>query len=259
MISVIVPYFNNESTIYRCIDSIMSNELISEIIVVDDGSLIALPPIQGVKVVRKTNGGVSTARNFGVNLSTSKYVAFCDADDMWLPGKTINQLNVMNKKMLRIIASLRDTSNKNNIFRANSDDLTMSKTMMNTLLQWDPHISTVIIERKLFLEVGGFDESMRRGEDCEFYMRVLKFTNEIKMLNMSFCAQINEKRSFGQSGLSANLKKMYLGELEILMRCRKNISYISYMALYCYYYLRYVRRILITKINNPKRKVDELN
>lgn len=87
-ISIIIPVYNKESFLRRCLDSIVSqiNELV-EVIVIDDGSTDGSPKIcdeykkKGVKVYHVRNGGVSKARNFGLEKAQGEYVWFVDADD----------------------------------------------------------------------------------------------------------------------------------------------------------------------------------
>ena len=51
-----------------------------------------------IKILNKNNGGVSSARNYGIVESKGKYIAFIDADDVWLPNKIEHQLNLLKKK-----------------------------------------------------------------------------------------------------------------------------------------------------------------
>lgn len=95
LISVIVPVYNAEKFLSRCVESILAQthtEL--EILLIDDGSrdgsgaicdrFAALDP--RVRVVHKTNGGVSAARNDGLEMARGEWIAFCDNDDFMAPG-----------------------------------------------------------------------------------------------------------------------------------------------------------------------------
>lgn len=90
MISVIVPVYNAEQYLKRCVDSILSQTLNHfELILVDDGSTDSSPTIlddyakrdSRVKVVHQQNAGVSVARNKGLELASGEYVGFIDSDD----------------------------------------------------------------------------------------------------------------------------------------------------------------------------------
>lgn len=94
LISVIVPVYNSEKTLTRCIDSILSQTFSDfELIIVDDGSSDSSSEISDnyakidnrVKVFHKQNGGVSSARNLGLANVKGKWVTFCDSDDYVSP------------------------------------------------------------------------------------------------------------------------------------------------------------------------------
>ena len=83
-LSIIIPAYNAEPYIDHLIQRLklqITEEV--EIIVVDDGSKMPyLAPYDWVKVIRKENGGVSSARNMGIENSTGEYISFIDADDL---------------------------------------------------------------------------------------------------------------------------------------------------------------------------------
>ena len=89
-ISVIVPVYRVENYIHRCVDSILSQTFADfELILVDDGSpdncgAICDEYVQKdsrVRVIHKENGGLSSARNAGLDIAIGKYILFCDSDD----------------------------------------------------------------------------------------------------------------------------------------------------------------------------------
>lgn len=95
MISVIVPVYNAEKTLQQCVDSILSQEFKDfELLLIDDGSKDSSPAIcdeyarqdERVHVFHKPNGGVSSARNLGLDNAKGKWVAFIDADDYITEG-----------------------------------------------------------------------------------------------------------------------------------------------------------------------------
>ncbi len=89
-ISVIVPVYNAETTLSRCVDSLLSQTFTDfELILIDDGSEDRSAVIcekyaqmdSRVKVLHTPNGGVSRARNHGLSAARGEYIAFCDSDD----------------------------------------------------------------------------------------------------------------------------------------------------------------------------------
>lgn len=94
LISVIIPVYNTEACLERCLDSILNNTYQNlEVICVDDGSrdhsLMILREYEKrdsrVVVIAKENGGVSTARNVGLDRMTGEFVTFVDSDDLVHP------------------------------------------------------------------------------------------------------------------------------------------------------------------------------
>lgn len=92
LISVIVPVYNLEKYLVRCIESIIGQTYKNlEIILIDDGSTDTSGQIidefkkkdNRIKVIHKENGGESSARNTGLRMATGEYIAFCDCDD-WM-------------------------------------------------------------------------------------------------------------------------------------------------------------------------------
>lgn len=99
LISVIIPVYNGEKFIERSINSVLAQTFNDyEIIVVDDGSTDSTDSIilnkfkDKVKYYKKINEGPGKAIEFGVNLSTGKYIAFLDQDDFWFPEKLEKQI-----------------------------------------------------------------------------------------------------------------------------------------------------------------------
>lgn len=100
-ISIIVPVYNSEKYLRRCIDSILSQSFTDfELIIVDDGSKDSSPQIcdeyvakdNRVRVIHKENGGVSAARNDGLDIAKGEYVTFIDSDD-WVEKEYLETLS----------------------------------------------------------------------------------------------------------------------------------------------------------------------
>lgn len=115
IVSIIVPIYNVERYLHKCVDSLLSQDLPSseyEIILVDDGSLDACPQIcdeyermfDNIRVVHQQNGGLSAARNSGIQVAQGKYVMFVDSDDYLqknVLGALIEQMESQQLDVLR--------------------------------------------------------------------------------------------------------------------------------------------------------------
>ena len=113
LVSVIIPFYNEEFYFDDCINSVLNQSYKNlEIIIINDGSdqvysdqlnQLAEKFPKLIKVFHKKNGGVSSARNLGINKASGKYISFIDADDSWLPNKIEHQIKIMKKKNLKFI------------------------------------------------------------------------------------------------------------------------------------------------------------
>ena len=90
LISIVIPIYKVEQYLRRCIDSVICQTYKNiEIILIDDGSPDNCGKLcdeikkkdNRIKVIHKSNGGLSDARNCGINIATGKYITFIDSDD----------------------------------------------------------------------------------------------------------------------------------------------------------------------------------
>lgn len=95
-VSAVIPVFNGAKTIGRAIESVLAQTYkMLDIIVVDDGSSdgsAAIAERYPVTVIRQKNSGPASARNTGIRVAKSEWIAFLDSDDSWFPNKTEEQL-----------------------------------------------------------------------------------------------------------------------------------------------------------------------
>ncbi|MCL1794420.1 MAG: glycosyltransferase family 2 protein [Oscillospiraceae bacterium] len=259
-ISVIVPMYNSESTIIPVLEAICAQtkkEYIKEIIVVNDGSTDNSPklvsdfmeksPIE-IVFINKPNGGLSSARNAAMRMATGNWFALDDSDDPWLEDKIEIQVETIKKHPE--IDFLGGRHGPIYILFKKIDKLhkaTIKEYSITSLA----YPSTVIFRRLIYDEIGGFDESRRIVEDGYYFTLICAkynfFVLPIKTINYGG----NDKRGFGISGLSGNLKGMHEGNIRNIREFKQIglISPLFYIFLRIFYRLKYIRRILITKFS----------
>jgi glycosyltransferase involved in cell wall biosynthesis len=190
-VSAIVPLYNGAHFIAETLNSIFCQSLAPwEVIVVDDGSSDDGPDIvrrisraQPITLLRKPNGGQSSARNFGVSCSSGTHIAFLDQDDIWYP----HHLSVLARPFL----SLRDTSlgwTYGNLDEIDKDGKMVTHSILRTFparhpksdlvacLSGDMYVlpSASLIAKHAFDAVGGFDETLSGYEDDDLFLRLLR-------------------------------------------------------------------------------------
>lgn len=184
LISVIVPVYNAEKYLDRCVSSILSQTYKKlEIILVDDGSVDTSPEKcdayaaedERIKVIYKTNGGVCSARNAGLDACNGSYVGFVDCDDKIAPEMYEQLLYLCQEKCCVATVGVHnfDESGSVTIKRSFSDKLiTKEEFISNILCRKD---GSAVWNRLFPREVIGnarFDEQ-RLNEELLFWMSVI--------------------------------------------------------------------------------------
>lgn len=186
-VSVIIPAYNAAAFIEDAVHSALNQSYAQvEVIVVDDGSkddtAQLVEAIAGAKCLRKANGGVSSARNFGVAQSSGEYIAFLDADDIWHADKIAAQVALLDRypdadltycRYEDDLERFRAEISGRRIDTAASIPHTLIESMEPSFV--NPYFGTscVMVRRSAFERVGGFDRALPFAEDVDFYLKVL--------------------------------------------------------------------------------------
>ena len=176
--SVIIPVFNRKELLERAVNSVLSQDYADyELIIIDDGSTETLSDIilhPEITVLRKQNGGVSSARNAGIREASGKYIAFLDSDDEWKKNKLSEQRNYINEKSdVRIFQCDEEwirrgeKVNPKNIHQKISGDIFMKSLKLCLVSP-----SAVVVKHEIFDEYGLFDEKMIVCEDYDLWLRI---------------------------------------------------------------------------------------
>jgi len=182
-ISVVIPAYNAEKTIRKTIDSVLSQSFEDlEIIVINDGSTDnTIGEIESfsdprVRLLNFQNGGLSTARNRGIEFSRGQYIAFIDADDLWTPEKLEKQLLAIEKSD-RFGASYSWTyhmydGKEKKLDKA--DKVYFSGEIYEDLLNYNflGSGSNPLVRKSAIDDVGMFDPRLKVAEDWDFYLRL---------------------------------------------------------------------------------------
>jgi glycosyltransferase involved in cell wall biosynthesis len=186
-VSVIIPAFNAANTIIRAIDSVRSQNMGSlEVIIIDDGSIDGTPDVvlsniragENIQLVRMAkNSGVSAARNAGIRVAKGKFLAFLDADDIWLPEKLRKQIAVIERDSSitlvscnsQLIAESGLPVKEGHLNRPPVEGDDAWKTLLTYNFLPTP---TVLTLTSLVKEIGGFDEKLAVGEDLDLWIKL---------------------------------------------------------------------------------------
>jgi len=187
--SVIIPLYNKANFVKKTIESILAQTYLEfEIVIVNDGStddsLAIVNEITDprIHILSKENGGVSAARNNGIEKAQYDYITFLDADDLWLPDylETIKGM-IEQYPQAGIFATTFSTIDHLGVKR----DFTKEKLPIGEILLTNDYCrsmrqcimnqlctDTVCVKKELFHTTGGFREEVKRGEDLDMWLRL---------------------------------------------------------------------------------------
>lgn len=240
LISIVIPVYNAEKYLEQCLNSIKNQTYKNfEVILVNDGSDDNSENIcksfseedARFKYFTKSNGGASSARNFGLDNVTGDYITFIDADD-WVDENHLEVLinNIKDNNSDMAVSSIKKFDMSNNFhFRMYSNQekylLNYNKLNREEFLVTLPKLilannSYKIAVSKLFkkelVSDVRFDESIVYGEDLEFFFKIYNNINSISYIDeVTYVYRLHDERSsskFGQLHMEQELsiyKKMY--------------------------------------------------
>ena len=183
VVSVIIPMYNKEKNIARTIDSVLAQDYPWwELVVVDDGSsdgsvsVVEQYEDDRIRLFRKENGGVSAARNYGVQTATGEYVVYLDADDSLVPSCLLTLLDVLKKYQVDVAVGNVNVCNGKHTypFFTYPREGRLSKSLRSMYLM-DVVLRTgnYVLRRETAL-LYPFNEALARYEDYEHVIRLLK-------------------------------------------------------------------------------------
>jgi glycosyltransferase involved in cell wall biosynthesis len=186
LISVIITTYNRPDYFEEAIKSVVNQTYMNiEVLIVDDGSKVNYAESICDKYEQcyyhyKKNGGVSSARNFGVLKSKGEFIAFLDDDDLWKNNKLEKQLKIINSNetidLVHGPAEVIDENGKltGKVIGASENKVHKRSGFVfwNALGAWLVKSPTPLIRRKVFTNDLMFDEKLFAGEDADFYQRL---------------------------------------------------------------------------------------
>lgn len=227
-VSILIPLYNSESYISETIDSCLNQTYENiEIIIVDDGSTdngleIAKKyseKFENILLETQKNSGAPVARNRAFSLSSGAYIQYLDADDLLHPEKIRLQMESLERENERTIAFGKWGTFKNSIDNVIWKDLSVNKDHnepVQFLIElWANWISVIthswLVPRILVDETGGWDESLVKNQDGDFFARVVMRANKLLYVadSLTYYRKDNDvsiSKLVSKKTLEANLK-----------------------------------------------------
>ncbi|MCA9405808.1 MAG: glycosyltransferase [Candidatus Omnitrophica bacterium] len=224
-VSVVIPAFNSAAYIRETINSVLNQSFKDlEVVVVDDGSKDNTGELlkdyhSKVRYILKENGGPASARNLGIKEAKGEFIAFLDADDLWMSDKLEKQLERFNGEDIGLVFSSVQKMDKDNhdlpdyVNRERFEGRVFEKLFNKNFVP----TSTVLVRKSCFEEFGVFDEDpeLISVEDYDMWLRI---ASKYKL------AHVDEKLvryRVHENNISKNLARSYFGEIKVLEANKK--------------------------------------
>ncbi len=244
LVSIIVPCYNQAQYLDDCLFSVF-NQIYSnwECIIVNDGSPDNTYEIAQewlnkdirFKYFFKTNGGLSSARNLGLNKATGDYIQFLDSDDILSKEKLVRSIEILKKNISRVgnIVITNFKMFSENPLRSKDPFCHLSLELFNfkkVLLKWETLFSIPIhcglFDFKLFKDFK-FPEELRAKEDWVMWLFIFQKNNNVYFLDQPMAFY-----RLNPTGMTRNLKHMHENHIKAVIYIKNIISekdYIEYL------------------------------
>jgi glycosyltransferase involved in cell wall biosynthesis len=183
LVSVIIPTFNYSEFLPSAVDSALGQTVRDlEVLVIDDGSTDATRAViarfsdHRLTYHYQDNRGLAAARNRGIRLASGKYLAFLDADDLWLPGKLERQLPLLEVggRLGLVYGGYEVIDARGRVQAVRQPQAIEGDPLANLLLgnSVSGSATTSVVRAAVFSCVGLFDESLEAAEDWDMWLRI---------------------------------------------------------------------------------------
>lgn len=216
-VSVIIPAYNVARYLeFALVSLVRQTYRCFEALIVDDGSTDNTAKIamdfcrrdSRFRLLQKSNGGLSSARNYGIKQALGKYIALLDGDDVYCKEKLATHVRILEDlERVGVVYSaskaIRDDG-KETFMTISGKPVNRDPVIALLCKNFIVHGSNAVFRRRLIEEVGEFDESLRSCEDVDFWLRIAttRRWHFYRLSRVSCCYRIRP------SGLSFNVRQM---------------------------------------------------
>ncbi|GGW22053.1 glycosyltransferase family 2 protein [Arenibacter certesii] len=248
MFSIIIPLYNKELSIYNTIQSVLNQTFEEfEIVIVNDGSTDkSVNIVEGfkdkrIRLIPQKNQGVSAARNTGIKEAKYEWIAFLDADDLWMAHhlETLKKMIIV-YPYLKVFSTSYILSNKT-LPRKEDNSILVIKDYFKEVFKFHFFWTSVTcIHNSVFNSIGTFNINLSRGEDLELW------------------ARIGRKYEFGRSKRITAIYRMDAENKISVGKSKYNKSFLSVINLNGTYGYerRYLKKLLFQRIKTNIKTYD---
>lgn len=264
-ISVIIPAYNIANYIETALNSLRLQSFQNfEALIVDDGSTDQTPEKvihfcnkdERFQLLKKKNGGLSSARNYGIQHARGQYIALLDGDDAYAPEKLATHIEILESQpdVGVVYSASRIMRNDDKLTGFTLSGRPIHKDLLVALLYKNflGHGSNGIFRRSLIDQVGTFDEALRSAEDVDFWLRIAATSTQFWRVRKPLAYY-----RVRPSGLSFNVSQMERsGEQVIESAYRRSPQRLEKaMPTARAYLYRYLARLALTASDSESARI----
>lgn len=227
-LSVIIPVYNAEATLLRCVDSVLQQSFTDiEILLVDDGSTDGSALLceqlaereNRIRCLHQRNEGVSSARNQGLNHAIGKWVTFVDSDD-WFEKEYLSELMSCNDECSLVVSGFKRFGDKKDEIKPSSCLVNIKEDLhvlwgkpLDKFIFW--YVWSKIFRLDIIREHGiSFHENMRYSEDCCFVLEYMSYVDNFVFVPSSGYMHLFEKERSQKYKMSFKVFKEHVNQQE---------------------------------------------
>lgn len=211
-LTVVITCYNYGQYLPHALGSVLDQTCSDyEVVVVDDGSTDNTPAVMAqyaadgrIRYIRQANAGQPKAKNRGIAESTGEFIAFLDADDIWMPTKIEKQLALFADPQVGVVYSGRVLIDPSGVLIPGEDySLKRGDILDHIFVDNFICFSSSVIKRSCLDEVGWFDENLPMGIDYDLWIRLAA------RYRFDYVGEPLVKYRTGHANLSKNTLKRY--------------------------------------------------
>lgn len=227
LVSIIVPVFNTEKYLRRCVESLLNQDYKNiEILLIDDGSSDKSGEIceeysknfSFIKTFHKTNGGASSARNIGLSQIKGEFFCFVDSDDFVDSDYVGAMIKTAREKSCDIVCTPRIKSSKTGVFER---DFVIMDFIYDLACHYNFYSCLKLFKTSLLGKIK-FDTRIKVGEDFDFTSQMLLKARKIGLLSKPTYHYFYSDTSIMRSNFSEKFDSQRISYENFIKRCKKD-------------------------------------
>lgn len=200
LVSIIIPVYNCEKYIIRCLDSIYRQDYENiEIIVIDDGStdrtaeLIEKGYLKKIKFIKQNNIGAPKTRNRGLSMAQGTYIIFFDSDDVMCPGAIRCLVETMKREKTDLVMGNYGLISEDNlVLEYNIKEINFSKKYTTDecakfIYDMAPFPDNKLYKKSIIDHYNISFDDVRVGQDLNFFLKYFSHTQNVFIVNQKLC------------------------------------------------------------------------